>query len=407
MPPSEFRQQVLGSVNRLDTWVASNGWAGFDPHDIRGTPLFLFLGRENPSVLVRVVRKPLILFEVYFPDLARKLLRLQPTINAKGMGLFAKAYLQLFAQTGDERYRTKGIECLEWLLKNRSPEYAEPCWGYPFDWQSGVFTPAGTPASVVCSAVGDAFWAAWKILGDAAYLEVCEGICRFFLTHLRQDRMPDGTLCFSYTPIDDFHVHNANLLVAEFLIRVGQQKGHDEWQTIGKRAADYALKEQNADGSIYYWGRVQDHYNPRSIDHYHTGFEIRCLFGISQLTNENKYREAAKRYHAFYLENLISRRDGCTAPKMTPKSFYPVNIHSCAEALLLNTTLGREFPEAGALVRPLFEWIVGHMQAANGSFIYMIRRVFGWEVRSRIPYVRWGQAWMLLALSECLLAENE
>ena len=387
--------------------MSDNGWAGFDPHDVKGSPLFMWLLRPHAGLPRKVVRRAVFSVERYFPRATRALFGIEPTINAKGMALFARAYLQLFRATGEERYRRKGVECLDWLTAHPSPGYDEPCWGYPFDWQSGVVTPAGTPASVVTSAAADAFWTAWQTLGDEQYLKTCEGICRFFLTRLNQDRMPDGTICFSYTPLDDFHVHNANLMVAEQLVRVGRATGRREWEEIGVRAAAYALKEQNADGSIYYWGRVQDFYAPRTIDHYHSGFEIRSLHAIGQLTERADFREAARRYYAFYLEHLIERSGESVAPKMTPRSFYPVNIHSCAEALVLNATLAAEEPEARRLLQPLVEWVIARMQTDRGYFIYMIHRMLGREVRTTIPYLRWGQAWMMLALSQCVLASGE
>jgi rhamnogalacturonyl hydrolase YesR len=198
-------------------------------------------------------------------------------------------------------------------------------------------------------------------------------------------------------------VHNANLLVAEFLVRVGRETGRDDWQDAGTRAGRYALNEQNEDGSIYYWGRVQDHFVSRSVDHYHSGFEIRCLHSLAQLTGRADFKEATARYYDFYGAHLVERSDGVVAPKMTPQSLYPVNIHSCAEALILNATLAPTIPEARALVEPLLEWVVAHMQTRDGSFRYMISRVMGWNVRANIPYLRWGQAWMMLALSQCVL----
>jgi hypothetical protein len=400
----EIRSVALGAVTRLERWVRANGWAGFDPHDVKGKPLFMYLLKPHASLVRRVVRKPILSLEANYPRLARKLFGVKPTVNAKGMGLFARGYLQLFAATGEVAYRRKAEECLEWLLANTSRGYDEPCWGYPFDWQSGVVTPAGTPASVVTSAVGDAFWHAWKILEVRRYLEVCEGICRFSLKHLKQDSMADGTLCFSYTPLDDFHVHNANLLVAEFLARVGRETQRQDWVDTGIAAGRYALVEQNVDGSIYYWGRIQNYYNPKIIDHYHSGFEIRCLHGLWKHTGRDDFRVATKSYYAFYLRNLIERRGDVAAPRMYPKSFYPVNIHSCAEALLIATQLKDDFAEARELAAPLLKWIVSNMQRDDGAFIYMIRRAFGREKRITIPYIRWGQGWMMLALSSCVVA---
>jgi hypothetical protein len=400
---------VLEAAHALDRWVEQNGWHGFDPHDIRGTAPFLVLLRPLRSIPLKVARRavltPLLWLERAFPLAARRLFGVRPAINAKGMALFAKAYLQLYAVLGEERHRLRSQECLDWLAANKSPGYAEPGWGYPFTWQSGVVTPPGTPASVVTSAVGDAFWTAYKVLGDPRYLDICAGICRGFLTYLNRDEMQDGTICFSYTPIDDFHVHNANLLVAELLTRVGSETGRQDWIDLGVRAGQYALVEQNADGSLYYWGRVQDHRCPGCIDHYHSGFEIRCLYGIAKNTGRRDFQEAAMRYYDFYLRRLVLRGNGFIMPKMTPSSVYPVNIHSCAESILVAATLYDERPEARELMQPLARWAIENMQTTAGSFAYMRRRALGRDVVHDIPYLRWGQGWMLLALSQYLLRE--
>ena len=404
------KSQVLESVEKLDRWITNNGWAGYDPHDVRGTKPFLFLLQPLRSIPMKIGRRalltPLVAFERAFPGPARRIFGVKPTINAKGMGLFAKAYLQLYSALGDETYKQKAVECLAWLEANTSPGYREPCWGYPFVWQSGVITPPYTPASVVTSAVGDAFWTAYKTLGDSHYLDVCKGICRAFLTYLKRDEMPDGTICFSYTPIDDFHVHNANLLVAEFLTRVGTETGERDWVDIGIRAGRYALVEQNADGSLYYWGRIQDYQCPGCIDHYHSGFEIRCLKAIGHNTGLADFSDAADRYYEFYRKNLVLDNDRVIMPKMTPASVYPVNIHSCAESILVAATYYHEHDYARRTLDPLAEWAIENMQTASGSFAYMKRRSMGREVVHDFPYLRWAQGWMLLALSQYLLVKR-
>ena len=406
------RGDALEAARRLDAWIGANGWAGFDPHDVRGTKLFMALLRPLNSVPLKVLRRvaiwPLFKAELFAPRALRRLAGVKPAVNAKGMGLFAQGYLQLFQATGDEAYRHRALECLDWLDRNRSAGYTEPCWGYPFDWQSGVVTPAGTPSSVVTTTVGNAYWAAHRILGDGKYLRTCEGICRFFLKYLKRDEMADGNVCFSYTPIDDFHVHNANLMVADFLCRVGTATGEGDWTDMGLRAGGYALTEQNPDGSLFYWGRVQDHMCPSCIDHYHSGFEIRCLYGIARSTGRPDFRAAADRYYGFYLRHFLEPvRNGEMMPRMTPTSAYPVNIHSCAEAILVAATLADDRPEARERLGPVLRWTVRHMQNPDGSFAYMRRKSLGREMVVDMPYIRWGQGWMMLALSQALLCETD
>ena len=396
---------LWSSIKSLDAWLETNGWRGYDPYDVKGTRIYLWLIQqgEDAPLPVRVLRKTLVFFENQYPVWTRRFLGVRKDINPKGMGLFARGYLDLYQATGEIKFKEKALYCLNWLEDNPSEGYSGYCWGYPFDWQSVEFIPKGTPSAVVSSVVGDAFWRAYQVLEDQRYLDVCEGICKFFLKDLNIDQMDDGVVCFSYTPVDDFHVHNANLFVAEFLTRVGMKLDKKEYLEWGKRAASYALKEQNPDGSLYYWGKVQRQHNPDHIDHYHSGFEIRSLFKVGKWTGDSRFYQAADKYYRFYLENLISRTDQHVRPKMTPDALYPIDIHSCAEALLCNAALGEEYEEARLLLPALSDWILNNLQTKAGWFIHRIQERKGRERRVEIPFIRWGQAWMLRALSSYFL----
>jgi hypothetical protein len=392
---------VWQSITSLDSWLTDNGWAGYDPYDLKGTKLYVGLINQGAkaSLPAKAVRKALIHLEDHYPLFSRRLLRMQKQINAKGMGLFARGYLDLYLATGEECFKEKALVCLEWLRENPSPDWGGPCWGYPFDWQSVIFIPKGTPSAVVSSVVGDAFWRAYEVLADPSYLDLCEGICQFFLSDLNIDEMEDGAVCFSYTPLDDFHVHNANLFVAEFLTRVGMGLSKREYLDWGQRAAAYALQDQNPDGSLYYWGKIQNHHSPDHIDHYHSGFEIRSLYHMWKWTGDPAYFKAVENYYGFYLENLISKSPEGTLLKMKADAIYPIDIHSCAEALLCNGTLAEDFKEARALLPELAAWILSNMQTKDGWFIYQIRDRGKRKQQIEIPYLRWGQAWMLRALA--------
>jgi hypothetical protein len=400
MQQTELR--VKGSFDKLNHWIDKHGYKGYDPHDIKGLSLFIYFLKPKHSILIKIIRKPFFYAIDYFPLTLRKLFRVPKTINAKGMALFAKAYLNMFEITSDIKYRKKAELCLEWLSDNKSKGFKNNAWGYPFDWQSGVFTPAGTPASVVCNAVGDAFWKAWKLFGDQKYLDICTGLCKFYLEDLNVDVMNNNALCFSYTPLDRLHVHNANLLIAEFLIRIGKATNDQLFIEKGERAAQYALDEQNEDGSIYYWGNDQQYHSPHAIDHYHSGFEIRCLYAIWKLTGKAEYKNAYSRYFDFYKKHLVLREAEHAFPKMTPKNIYPINIHSCAEAIILNASLLNDHPEVNEYLDLMTDAIISEMQSDKGFFYYKKYKLGAVVRTDKTPYIRWGQGWMCLALSEYL-----
>ena len=218
-----FPNLVQDSIIRLDRWIEHNGWSGWDPFDIRGTVWYISLVRKKTrlsQLLLRVVSN----LEVLAPRFLRALFRLQPRVNPKAMGLFLQAYTNLFVATGEQRYLDKAWECAEWLLENPSTGYSGLCWGYPFDWQAyEVFIPRHTPSSVVTATVGDGFWRLFNATNEKKYLDACVSICGFLKDDLSITFEQDDAVCLSYTPVDRFQVHNANLFAAEFLTRVGKE----------------------------------------------------------------------------------------------------------------------------------------------------------------------------------------
>ena len=84
-------------------------------------------------------------------------------------------------------------------------------------------------------------------------------------------------------------------------------------------------------------------------------------------------------------------------------AIYPINIHSCAEAILCNSMLRDTFSETCEYLRNTLNWTLHNMQHKEGWFIYMIIKIKGIKRKVKIPYIRWGQAWMLNALSKVML----
>ncbi len=211
--------------------------------------------------------------------------------------------------------------------------------------------------------------------------------------------MGEKGICFSYTPIDDYHIHNANLLCGEFLARTGREVGNEEWLELARRTTDYAISEQNADGSIFNWGRVQNHYGANKVDHYHTGSELRCLSSLYHILGSDKILRCRNKYLRFYHKNLIEK-DGL--PKINPGSAYPVDIHGAAECVLLNSYLSLEDPREFLVAEHALSWTIKNMQTTEGWFGYKLYP----DTLVEAPYLRWGQAWMLRAFSEYFAARQ-
>jgi hypothetical protein len=395
--------KILEAVKRLDTWVGHNGWAGWDPYDIQNNVLMRWLGAHTDGLIRKKMMKIMTEAMELFPLGTRKILHIKPKVNAKGMGLFLTAYASLYEVTQDEGYLARALTCAAWLIQHRNRNYSGWSWGYPFDWQSIRYIPRDTPSSIVTATVGDGFFLIYRITREVKYLDICKGICEFFLDNLRITYKEKDTICYSYTPIDNYQVHNANLHVGEFLARIGLETGNSSLVDCGINCGNFAVKQQQAEGYLPYWGLDQTHSHSNGkmrTDHYHSGFEIRMLYKLWKHTGVEVFRECYLKYFRWYLANMFL--SDCY-PKMNPASFYPINIHSCAESLLCRSVLLPDHPERLSGILRTFDWILAELEYAPGCYTYLIKKypAIG-KLKIKIAMVRWGQAWMLRAYGELL-----
>ncbi len=387
--------EELSSLLKLFEWIRKNGFAGYDPYDIKGNRAFIRLTNlGNRNFAAALLRE--LVFEIFytFPIFSRKLFQIKKTVNAKAMALMTTSYLELHLLLGDDIYYEKSMEGFNWLKNNAVSINNGLGWGYPFDWQSKELIPANTPNGIVTTVVGDAFWSHFNHFRDKESLEYCVQICEF-LTTLPVDEISDEQICFSYTPLFINHVHNLNLFVAEFLLKTGKETGNATWISMGNRAVNYTLANQRSDGSFDYNGPPEKPNN--HVDNYHTGFVLRMLYSVWKLTGREDVSAALHNCYAHYIANFFE--DG-RIPKLMPDKKYRIDIHSCAESINCLSSLSPIFPDGLKLADNVLNWTIHNLQDKSGYFYYGIlkSRFTGIPFKSKIPYIRWGQAWMMRAL---------
>ena len=361
--------ELIHSFRKLLTWIEKQDLCGYDPYDIKGLGFVIRIIQKSQKSKSYVYLREL-LFELFysFPHFSRKLLGVKPTMNPKAAGLIASSYIDLYKTTGSSGY-------LE---------------------QSTRFIPANTPNGIVTTAVAEAFWKFYDLQGDAGTLTTLKKIGDFLFS-LPKDQYKPDQICFSYTPLFQNHVHNLNLFVAEYLMKTAGLFGRSEWMDAANQAVNYTLACQNPDGSFDYNGPPEP--PARFIDHYHTGFVLRKLYSIRQLSGRNDVQSAFDKGFRFYLQHFFHKD---IIPKLKPEKIYRVDIHSCAEAVILLSTLADEYPEAGKKAGEILDWTISNFQDKQGFFYYGLlkSRITGVVFKSKIPYFRWGQAWMLRAFTK-------
>lgn len=376
------------ALHRLTAFVESQDYRGYDPYDALNSPLLRVasLGRKPLRIAVIQAMKRM-------PFNMRPLLFVKKGVNPKGLGLFLWGYVKLHALEGSAHLRQRIDHILELIDANRAPNCSGNGWGYNFDWQSrAFFVPKHTPTIVNSSFVGHALLDAYHETGSQKALDLALPIQDFFLQDLRRTPHKGDSFCFSYTPIDELIVHNANLLGASFLIRASRISNRSEAEEAALRALDYSMDHQRPDGS---WWYADTNYQ-QWIDSFHTGFNLQCIRYFLEEGFAESHREGFDRGVAFYADNFF-------LPDGTAKYFHdralPLDVHSFAQAVVFFSILGGEHR---ALAHRVAAKMIEIFQSPKGYFYFQKRRR-----TVKIPYMRWSQSWAFHALTELVMREGK
>ena len=384
---SPDRARLETTALRLLDYCDASGWAGYDPYDGLNSKLFAavpFLDFRFPRLaFMQLLKKS--------PVNLRPLLLVPKTQNPKAIALFLSACLNL-SKCGIARPRRIVEHMIERLIALRSPGFPSSCWGYSFPWQTRtVAVPAHAPNLVCTVFVAGALLDAYEQCADARLLKMAASTANYILHELYWTE-GDSAAGFSY-PVPNLHnqVHNANLLGAALLARVHKHTGDSRLLDAALRVARYAVANQRPDGSWPY-GESR---SQRWIDNFHTGYNLCALQSIGEDGRTGEFQPYVKRGFDFYRAHFF-REDG--APSYFHDRAHPVDIHSVAQSIITLLRLRDLHPGNSRLASTVFDWAMKHMWDERGYFYY---RVFPWFT-NKISYMRWSQAWMLLAISTLL-----
>jgi hypothetical protein len=79
-----------------------------------------------------------------------------------------------------------------------------------------------------------------------------------------------------------------------------------------------------------------------------------------------------------------------------------VDIHNQAQGIITFAQLKDYHPEYLDFAHIIARWTIENMQDRSGYFYYRKYPLF----TNKIPYIRWSQGWMMVALSEMTLARG-
>lgn len=303
---------------------------GYDPYDALNSSII----RRLPSKFLKLAFTQ---FFVYSPVNLRPFFGVKKGVNPKALGLVMRACCNLFKMGYlDGNALNEKLRILDSMLEEkRSMGYSGHCWGFNFPWQDLTrFSKSYLPTVVNTSTISNGYLDAYEITGDERYLKKAESACKFIIKDLNRYENDYG-ICLSYTPIDRNVVHNASLLGAEVLFRVGEEICNDEYKDLAKNLVDFSLAYQRNDGSWPYSLNPSKGIERMQID-FHQGFVIDSLITMRKLKNMDM---AIKKGADFYFRNQFE--DGLTLWRYPKKR--PRDIHHQAQGLITSSRMYLEF----------------------------------------------------------------
>ena len=479
-------------LERLRIWTEVEGFKGYDPYDALNSPLLSGLSLGNKYLRIAFIQTLKRL-----PVNLRPHLLVKKDYNPKGLGLFLWGYAKRYA-------REKEPQCLEQISKlldlldgckttmnvdsrfrgndkgARGNDKAgcgndkAACgevgighgWGYNFDWQSrAFFVPKHTPTIVNSAFIGHALLDTWRITGNQQALEMALPIADFILRDLNRHE-EDSALCFSYTPLDRYFVHNANLMGASLLIRLYETCNNlsalkddpyvsfpHSTLSFPRVPLSFPRAPLSFPRSSLSFPRKRESIKPLEmldsrlrgndgVENDTAGTEIKAEFKKTALAalayTMRHQRDDGSWYYAekegahwvdsfhtgFNLQSVLyfleaglgeEYREGFQKgvqfyaehfflPDGTPKYYHDRTypIDIHAPAQAV-VFFSRMGPAYAKLARRILKWMTTNMQDPEGFFYF---QKHPWYT-NRIPYMRWGQAWAFHALTEHFLHEPD
>lgn len=380
-------EQVLRDVLQS---AQNRDYAGYGKFDALNSPLLKAFSFNNAWLRffwIQLIKE--------CPFHVRPLLGVKTSRNAKGLALFARAYLFLYEQTKEPSFRDEALSLLDWLITHPSPDCAHLCWGYNFIWQDiPPFLQAKYEPNVVVTVfVGEALIHAYRVTGEARFLDTARSIADF-ITHdipVLYESDTERAISYLLTETDAIYL-NIMVLSGALLAKLWKETGDDRLRNIAERQVRYTVNKKTEYHAWYYTHPKGK--SPIRHDNYHTGGVVEGILEYTEETGDEQFLSAYWDGMEYYRKHLFEE-DG--APRWMNDQKYPHDVHGAAQGIISFAKAGRYQPDHLAFAGRIAEWAVTHLYSPQSQdFRYRKGRFMTWNY----SLMRWCNGWMARAMSE-------
>jgi hypothetical protein len=363
-----------GVAEELSERLAAVDHRGWDPYDALASPALRAIapGRRLRQVAIQGLK--------LMPVNLRPLLGVPMQEHAKALALCASAYAQLRREPGD-RWDALALAMADRLAARALCDGGEAAWGYDFDVQTrwGYYR-RGMPNAVVTAFAMHAMLDAQP---KGTGRQLAEAAARFATRRLAPG---GGARHLAYYPSAGAEIHNASALLADAIGRAAPAGSAE--RAVARAAVERLLEVQRAPGFWPYGEQAGLEW----VDGFHTAYVLVALHRWDRREPDPTLAAAVARGLDFYLSRLFEA-DGW--PRHSVDMLYPIDIHAASTAIWALSLLRERDERALPTAERVLEFALRRLRRSDGRFAFQLRR----RMRLAIPYIRWSDAHMLLALA--------
>jgi len=375
---------IYNSLEKLQKYVETNEYKGYDPYDALKSPLFKIPILKS-SKKIRFIGQQL---GKRSPLNLRPILFVPKGLNPVTLGLSLQAYAYQLQGNLDKTdiLEQKINSLIDQLIELIPKGFSGACWGYDFDWEARYAKIDGYQPTVVgTSIVVNALYEYYKVSKSQRAKDLILSASNFVINDLNKT-VVDDTICFSYSPFDHQQVFNASMKGVRILSQAYSLSPNNLILEKAKMGAKYICESQNEDGSWFYSRAKVGGW----IDNYHTGYILDSLDDFITLTGDTTFLENLNMGVKYYINNFFET-DGF--PKFYNNNKFPIDCTAASQSIL--TLVRFNYIDEAEKVA---NFMVENMQSKKGYFYF--RKFKFYTIKT--PFMRWSQAWMFSAFSYLL-----